>query len=75
MAITDTYQSVLSRRNPRVTTVRSLLRRYADYRSKRRSLAELRGLDGRTLKNLAIDRSELSSVVYGDPHGRKRAWR
>lgn len=75
MAVTDTHPSVLPRQNSWTATIRSLLDCYAEYRKKRRALAQLRGLDARTLKDIAIDRSELSSVVHGDPQGRRRAYR
>lgn len=55
-------------------TARSLLKRYAEYRRKRRALAQLRGLDAATLRDLAIDRSELSSIVHGGSHGRRRSY-
>src|SRR5262245_24430415 len=53
-------------------TIRRLLHRYLEYRKKRRALAELRSLDPRILKDMAIDRSEVTSIVYGDPNGRRR---
>jgi len=53
-------------------TIRRLLHRYLEHRNKRRALAELRSLDPRILKDMAIDRSEVTSIVYGDPKGRRR---
>ena len=75
MAIIETHPSILPRLNSWTATTRSLLGRYAAYRRKRRALAQLRGLDAGTLKDIAIDRSEISSVVLGDPNGRRRAYR
>jgi len=54
------------------TKIEPFLVRYLEYRKKRRALAELRSLDPRILKDMAIDRSEVTSIVYGDPNGRRR---
>lgn len=78
MAIIETQPGVLPTRNFWTVIIRSavnLLSRHAEHRRKRRALAQLRGLDTRTLKDIAIDRSELGSVVHGDPRGRRRAYR
>lgn len=75
MAIIETHPSVLPRLNSWRAIIRSLLGRYAAYRAKRQALAQLRGLDAGTLKDIAIARSELSSVVLGNPDGRRRAYR
>jgi uncharacterized protein YjiS (DUF1127 family) len=32
----------------------------------------LRSLDDRALHDIGIDRSEIDSLVYGPPHGRRR---
>ncbi len=56
----------------RTGTIKRLLHRYLEHRNKRRALAELRSLDPRILKDIAIDRSEVASIVYGDPKGRRR---
>jgi uncharacterized protein YjiS (DUF1127 family) len=53
-------------------TIKPLLTRYLEHRRKRRALAELRSVDPGTLKDMGIDRSELTSIVYGDPKGRRR---
>jgi uncharacterized protein YjiS (DUF1127 family) len=53
-------------------TIKPLLTRYLEHRRKRRALAELRSVDPRTLKDMGIDRSELTSIVYGNPKGRRR---
>ena len=53
-------------------TIRPLLIRYLEHRKKRRALAELRSVDPRTLKDMGIDRSEVTSIVYGPPNGRRR---
>jgi uncharacterized protein YjiS (DUF1127 family) len=53
-------------------TIKRLLRRYLAHRNQRRALAELRSLDPRILKDMAIERSEVTSIVYGDPKGRRR---
>lgn len=72
MAISETESGALPRRARSTTGIRSLLDRYAHHRKRRRALAELRGLGAGTLKDLAIDRSEIGSLVHGDPHGRRR---
>jgi uncharacterized protein YjiS (DUF1127 family) len=51
-------------------TIKPLLTRYLEHRNKRRALAE--SLDPGILKDMAIDRSEVTSIVYGDPKGRRR---
>jgi uncharacterized protein YjiS (DUF1127 family) len=53
-------------------TVKRLVYRYLEHRNKRRALAELKSLDPRILKDMAIDRSEVASVVYSDPKERRR---
>lgn len=53
-------------------TIKRLFRRYLAHRNKRRALAELKSLDPRILMDMAIDRSEVTSIVYGDPKGRRR---
>jgi uncharacterized protein YjiS (DUF1127 family) len=53
-------------------TIKPLLTRYLEHRNKRRALAELTSLDPGILKDMAIDRSEVTSIVYGDPKGRRR---
>jgi uncharacterized protein YjiS (DUF1127 family) len=53
-------------------TIKPLLTRYLEHRQKRRALAELRSVDPRTLKDMGIDRSEVTSIVYGSPNGRRR---
>src|SRR5262247_2382493 len=53
-------------------TIKPLLFRYLEHRRKRRALAELRSVDPRTLKDMGIDRSEVTSIVYGPPKGRRR---
>jgi len=54
-------------------TIKPLLTRYLEHRRKRRALAELRSVDARTLKDMGIDRSEATSIVYGNPNGRRRS--
>jgi uncharacterized protein YjiS (DUF1127 family) len=53
-------------------TIERLLHRYSEHRKKRRVLAELKSVDPRTLKDMGIDRSEVTSLVYGNPEGRRR---
>ena len=53
-------------------TIKRLFHRYLEHRKQRRALAELRSLDPRILKDMAIDGSEVTSIVYGDPKGRRR---
>ncbi|MFZ1197299.1 MAG: DUF1127 domain-containing protein [Pseudolabrys sp.] len=56
------------------TGIKWLLRRYREHRLRRRAIAELRSVDARTLKDLGIDRTELTSIVYGNPNGRRRRY-
>lgn len=62
-----------------VTAIQSGLRAYVNWRARRADRAELRALSSRTLKDIGIDRSEATSVVYGrgwDLSRRKRGpWR
>lgn len=57
-----------------IGTIKPLLARYGEYRRRRRAAAELRSVDPRILKDMAIDRSEVSSIVYGNSAGRRRAY-
>jgi len=57
-----------------IATIKRLLCRYAEYRQRRRAFAELRSVDPRILKDMAIDRSEVGSIVYGNAAGRRRAY-
>ena len=75
MAILAIHPNALPRQILWTATIRLLFNRYAEYRRKRRAIAQLRGFDAGTLKDIAIDRSELNSVVHGDPHGRRRGYR
>jgi len=59
-------------RNVWTAIIKPLLHRYSEHRKKRRALAELRSVDPRTLKDIGIDRSEVTSIVYGNPSGRRR---
>ena len=72
MAISETEPSALQGRGAWAMSFRVWLDRFVQRRRQRRALAELRGLGARTLKDLAIDRSEIRSIVHGDPHGRRR---
>lgn len=54
-------------------TIKRLFRRYLEHRKQRRALAELRSVDPGTLKDMGIDRSEVTSIVYGNPNGRRRS--
>jgi uncharacterized protein YjiS (DUF1127 family) len=45
---------------------------YWSARARRATVLMLRSLDGRTLKDIGIDRSEIESVVYGQPGDRCR---
>lgn len=58
---------------------RSMMRRFADAwrkwreaREQRRAVSDLQHLDSRTLKDIGINRSEIYSIVHGDPKGRAR---
>jgi len=48
-------------------TVGRVLLRWLEHRQQRRVLAQLRAVHPRILRDIGIDRSELASVVYGDP--------
>jgi uncharacterized protein YjiS (DUF1127 family) len=56
------------------TAAKALLRRYSEHRARRRALAELRKVDPKVLKDMAIDRSEIESIVYSKAAGRRRCW-
>ena len=46
--------------------------RMVEAAARRRTLRELRNLDCATLRDIGMSRSEIISVVYGDPEGRRR---
>jgi uncharacterized protein YjiS (DUF1127 family) len=46
--------------------------RYLKHGRQRRALAQLNSMDPRILRDIGIDRSEVTSIVYGDPTGRRR---
>lgn len=48
--------------------------RLQDFRLRRRQIAELRSVDPRILKDLAIDRSEITSFVQTGGSGRRRKY-
>lgn len=77
MVINDPYRDHTSSSRTFQTvwtaTVKPLLTRYLEHRRKRRALAELRSVDPRALKDMGIDRSEVTSIVYGNPNGRRRS--
>jgi uncharacterized protein YjiS (DUF1127 family) len=56
------------------TTIKWLLHRYQEHRRKRRAIAELRSVDPGILKDIGIDRTEVTSIIYGNPKGRRRAY-
>jgi uncharacterized protein YjiS (DUF1127 family) len=45
---------------------------YWSGRARRATVLMLQSLDGRTLKDIGIDRSEIESVIYGQPDDRRR---
>ena len=57
-----------------IGTIKPLLRRYGEYRKRRRAAAELRSVDPRILKDMGIDRTEVGSIVYGSERGRRRTY-
>jgi uncharacterized protein YjiS (DUF1127 family) len=57
-----------------IGTIKPLLARYGEYRQRRRAAAELRSVDPRILKDMAIDRSEVDSIVYANSGDRRRAY-
>jgi uncharacterized protein YjiS (DUF1127 family) len=54
------------------TAIGRLFCRYVEHRRQRRALAQLRSVDPRILRDMGIDRSEVTSIVCGDPKGRRR---
>jgi uncharacterized protein YjiS (DUF1127 family) len=56
------------------TSIKTLLGRYAAFRQRRSAAAELRSVDPRILKDMAIDRSEIDSIVYCKESDRKRGY-
>ena len=52
--------------------IKRFFHRYLEHRKQHRALAELKSLDPKILKDMALDRSEITSIVYGDPKGRRR---
>jgi len=56
------------------TTIKWLFDRYQEHRRKRRAIAQLRSVDPRILKDIGIDRSEVTSIVCGNPKGRRRRY-
>ena len=70
-----TYQSIIRAaiyRDTSASILQDWLRRFSAWRQKRRDLAELRSLSGAALRDLAIDRSELSSIVNAGKSERRR---
>ena len=55
-----------------VSLVRKWMIGFSAWRQRRRDRAELRGLSASTLRDLAIDRSEVSSVVNAGVGERRR---
>lgn len=47
---------------------------YEEHRRRRRAVAELESVDPRILKDIGIDRTEATSIVYGNPRGRRRRY-
>jgi len=56
------------------TTIKWLLHRYQEHRRRRRAVAELRSVNPGILKDIGIDRTEATSIVYGSPKGRRRRY-
>jgi uncharacterized protein YjiS (DUF1127 family) len=56
------------------TTIGRLFRRWLEHRRQCRALTQLRSVDPRILRDMGIDRSEVTSIVGGDPAGRRRRW-
>jgi uncharacterized protein YjiS (DUF1127 family) len=56
------------------TTIKWLLHHYKEHRRRQRAIAELESVDPRILKDIGIDRTEATSIVYGNPRGRRRRY-
>lgn len=69
------HQSIITaaiHRDTSTSILQDRLRRFAAWRQKRRDLAELRSLSGAALRDLAIDRTEVSSIVNACEGERRR---
>jgi uncharacterized protein YjiS (DUF1127 family) len=73
MTITEIYSRGATR-TLWVGTIKPVFARYGEYRKRRRAAAELRSVDPRILKDMAIDRSEVASIVYGNSADRRRVY-
>ena len=56
-----------------IAIIKRIIQRYSEYRKKRRAVSELRSVDHRILKDMGVDHSEITSIVYGNPNGRRRS--
>lgn len=74
MAISDLGINApdVSRISRCVAGAQALYARYRAYRKQRRRIAELRAVDPRILRDMAIDRSEVTSIVRTGGTGRRR---
>jgi uncharacterized protein YjiS (DUF1127 family) len=70
-SLTQATAAVLTQTAWTVSISRFALR-YLEYWKQRRTLVLLNAVDPRILRDMGIDRSEVTSIIYGDAEGRRR---
>jgi len=74
MALTDT-NICLETNHPAIASQLHLIWAwFQEFRRRRRQIAELRAVDPRILRDMAIDRSEVTSIVNTGASGRRRKY-